>query len=337
MTELVVPQQERMGQSGASYLQEIRGIMRRVRQPTQLPWRQLEGLGTASLGQAAERIFLPRLLEKERIVVGDPSYEEVTGLGMTEKGFTRGDSAHGVFFADLQVVKRDKLGGVSRERTPVAVKRYDNPGSALVEFVNTLSVREKGIATVEPLCVVLNESQSSLVTRAKGEIRNLDGEPWQPFVSADADSQVLMGTRMKKMATLLADLHAQGIFHGDAQLKNFVITPDGSIELLDWESSSVFQNEGRTMAFDTAISHGTKDLESLYGSLTGVPEHLYTPVLVGHLPDRWKQFREHVFDPYWEHWLQRMDIRHPEDTRTEDWYYGYIGEVETRMRETVLL
>lgn len=144
------------------------------------------------------------------------SFTPMPGLGL---GAT--DSAHGVFFGRL---KNDR----------VAVKHYsgDNAVEKAKHEASMLELVAKlGFLTLSPLRVVgfKNDVDAYLITEYQEDLTTMSAivQRRNEFTSS----------QVKRTAETLGALHAQGVTHGDSQIKNFALKRNAKgIMVFDFEN-----------------------------------------------------------------------------------------------------
>ncbi len=202
----------------------------------------------------------------------------------------RGKSAHNVSFATAEL--RTPSGNL--ERITVAIKPFDKPRKALADAVANGWVLERGFNTTDPICVILDEQGSYVVTPAKRGVQSLDTEPWHQFMStSDSTIEDHFRHRLSQVGSLLANLNFRGIDQADSQLRNYWITPTGDIEPIDWESTTIVDDPPTS---DQLLSISISTLRPLFGNMTisnGSPAIFRGPV-----ETRWRLFEEYVVGPY---------------------------------------
>jgi hypothetical protein len=165
----------------------------------------------SALGEEALSITFNSITEKKEL-----------GLGAT-------DSHHQVGFGEIE------FRGTSGERTvQVAVKRYDDElQSAVGEMDALLEVQRRGFDAIGPVAIVKEGTESYLVTLFRPDVASLDNFNWAVRPGEEGFDELV--ENLKFMATTTALMHARGIFHGDAQPKNFLRSDTGNPVLVDLE------------------------------------------------------------------------------------------------------
>lgn len=136
------------------------------------------------------------------------------------------DSGHHVQFGTL-----DPYGDV-------AVKPFTTLQSARREAGVLEYTRNQGFLIVEPLEIARGGLYTYLITKYDKNLRNLGQVDWRSTVAS---------TRMHKILTPLVNysgqylgaLHAKSIAHGDAQIKNILLRPDGTPVIGDMENAQI--------------------------------------------------------------------------------------------------
>lgn len=153
-------------------------------------------------------------------------------------------------------------------RFSVAMKPFNRARDALHEMYGYMLLKELGVETFQPIgvfpakkgshCIVLSENRKDLMS--------LDRDEWvigRDVSTVDqAETAVRNNKTVTEIAQTLAFLHSNGVFHPDGQIKNFAITYDGQIGVIDTEnlkSSEVGDSSNPGLAWD--------DIEKLVHSL----------------------------------------------------------------------
>lgn len=146
------------------------------------------------------------------------------------------DSAHGVFFGVLNFTPIDEdvydgdEGGLA-----VAVKEYESrPKKVYNEYYYLNLLYERGFNTLRPLALVRGPNSNYLITMYDPSYATLDNFRWALY-SGTEEYESEAAPRLEKVAAGLAELHAEGIFHGDCQVKNLGITENGEFRVVDLE------------------------------------------------------------------------------------------------------
>lgn len=220
--------------------------------------------------------------------------------------FTRGASAHDVSFGLVDLRRPDGL----KTTIPVAIKPFNTPkdGSdrnarkAMEDAIANGWVLKRGFSTTDPIAVICDRD-SFIVTPIKPGVQALDTQPWHQFSTTD-DLRIREHfiTRLEQVARILGDLGFHGIQHIDSQLRNYWVTPDGTLEPFDWESARIFSDSPKPEEL-LEISAGS--LKRLYENLkfgNKIPkqsaEIKLIPILTGDERVVWDQFCQYVLEPY---------------------------------------
>ena len=154
-----------------------------------------------------------------------------------------GDSHHGVLFGEILVEDGEAI-----RRVRTAIKPFDSDSEhAKHEFDNLLAVGRKGFDTFEPLALAKHGDTAFLITRRRPEINSLDNAAWDVSPSDTTRYEAEVIPNLSLMATYLARLHSSGIFHGDAQAKNFAITDTGGSLITDLEDATIATDAKTTL------------------------------------------------------------------------------------------
>ena len=191
---------------------------------------------------------------------------------MPSESYTRGTSAHDVFFARALIRFKDQVNTVPID---VAIKTFDKKshlkGNTLRDFINSVLVTRNGFTTFNPLCAISSNDMGFVLTVADPSVQSsdldiLNRDPYDPYVI----------TRLQKIAQLLASLHLAGIFHGDAKIRNFAVTPNGNIEAIDWESAKILEFNHKEN-IDRIVKNAASDLSDLFFSVIKPVDRNYIP------------------------------------------------------------
>lgn len=187
-----------------------------------------------------------------------------------EKTIENSRSAHGVGFGRFVgwLPRKKQHGGVLE----VAFKPFEDAESALREFHGYRRLGQLMIETFEPVGVfpAKNGDHFVGVTKKRQDLMSLDRDEWlvgrlvtdeDEAETADRNAQTVID-----VAKAFAYIHAQGIFHPDGQIKNWAITPEGKIGIIDTENLHSLSQEGSQESND-ALEHAWGDIEKLVKSL----------------------------------------------------------------------
>lgn len=146
-----------------------------------------------------------------------------------------GDSHHGVMMGEALL---DVNGTHSMAR--IAIK----PFTALSEMAGKehdalLAARHLGFDTYRPLAVAKDGDTSYLITEWRDGVQSLDAEDWDISPSDVERYETIVKPNLAFIAQSLASMHVKGLFQGDAQIKNFARTKEGSLVVGDLEDAKV--------------------------------------------------------------------------------------------------
>lgn len=249
-----------------------------------------------------------------------------SNLSRTSIGET---SAHQVFFVAL-------AGNAGRLR--VAVKPFENGRGALAaEWTNTLIAREKGFGAFRPLGFVATAEGGYMLTERRDDIEPMDNVDWAG-VLLDPEGNADMIEDMKKFGPLLARLHESGGFHGDPQVKNGVLTEEGELDFIDWESAKF--TEAPVWGKNTAgreeylLGRAERDMKVLFASLARSVADKGVGFLDGFTPQtQWSFFREYIFTPYIE---ERLKLAAETPGSDEEAALLHLSELEAVVEKYIL-
>lgn len=149
-------------------------------------------------------------------------------------------SAHEVAFG--RVMGHNHNVGAETARYSVAMKPFNRAQDALHEMYGYMLLKQLGVQTFQPIgvfpaqkgshCIVLSENRKDLMS--------LDRDEWvagRDVSTIDqAETAARNNTTVTEIAQTLAFLHSNGVFHPDGQIKNFAITYDGQVGVIDTEN-----------------------------------------------------------------------------------------------------
>ncbi len=226
-------------------------------------------------------IYLTNVLEAEnrdiRInTLHEATIEEINKISpKTSLELETADSRHIVSFAEVGYTTTHG----QEESIMVAVKYYDDEiESAGIECQSLLDSHARGFDTLAPIAIVRDDNDAYLITLLRPDIRSLDNANWavlpgEPGFDALKDN-------LSFVARSLASLHAKGIFHGDAQVKNFARNDEGRYVVIDLERGCEIMHDDATHVERYNSSH---DVHSslAYRDLFGVWSRLNSPIPIG--------------------------------------------------------
>lgn len=176
-------------------------------------------------------------------------------------------SAHAVGFGVLEYGKcvenqrREFVSGV-------ALKPHLDPQTAVHELLGYEQLLNLGINTYVPIGVFPSNggSNSVLVTEKKSSLVSLDNHFWKSLALTSSEEESYEAENnisiIKKIAVLLANLHVNGIFLPDGQIKNFALNPAGVVGAIDPENI-IYKNPRDYDTSSIVISHFEKLIKSL--------------------------------------------------------------------------
>lgn len=209
-----------------------------------------------------------------------------------EDWLTRGGSAHNVTFGVAEM--RNTEGRI--KSLNVAVKQFSKSESGLAEAVNNYTVLSRGFKTTLPIAIISdNGSGGYVMTLARKDTKSLDTEPWHQYQSGNSRTRFYFEQLLYRASVILSSYNCSGIRHGDAQMKNFWVTPRGNVEAIDWEASTIYPNP---LLIENFLTSSIDDLSTLFKSLSGEYEDFPTEVLVGTREKKWIQFNDLVLKNY---------------------------------------
>lgn len=159
-----------------------------------------------------------------------------------DKTIERRRSAHGVSFGRLVGYKQSKR----REGTifSIAYKPFEHVEKAVQELYGYKILQKLGVDTFDPIGIVPQEEGGAVViTRKRDDLQSLDRDEWivgrQPKDAREVEIAERNTVTVKEIAGVLANLHSQGVFHPDGQIKNFAVNENRQIGVIDTENLTV--------------------------------------------------------------------------------------------------
>ena len=239
-------------------------------------------------------------------VDGDPESSALQGntqhvrLARTSVAET---SAHNVFFAKMLGYS----GGIR-----VAVKPHEKGTERLItEWVNTRIAHTLGFGAFEALGIIRTQEGGYILTARRDDVEPLDNAEWENVLK-DPEASSAMIEDLMQVGPLLATLHDNGGFHCDPQLKNFVVTEQGTVDFIDWESGKFYDKpawgEMDHEHEERLLSGAQRDLKILFGSLARSLEMHGVGLLDGYTTSaQWSFFKQYILNPYIEERMKRIE------------------------------
>ncbi len=257
-----------------------------------------------------------------------PEYSELMGAGLTKFSVVRTSvaetSAHQVFFGLLY---NDKD---TQAALPVAIKPCTTkPIKACYDWLNAQIVSTKeGMRCFKPVGFMYGSDGTGYsITELEKGVEALDNSNWVN-VATDIENEEYAGQRqnIKFIAEKLANIHRKNIFHGDPQFKNIAVDITGDIFFIDWESATFLTDEAKP---SIVLHKAVHDLRVMYGSMALPEQHNGIGLLSGFkLPVQWDYFKEYVFDPYMEAFIEGRD----DNSKA----FQQISDTEEQLKEYIL-
>lgn len=244
-----------------------------------------------------------------RLYTGSEAHaQEVSGLLQSapiSRTITAETSAHQVFFGKL-------VGPAGEAR--VAVKPFtkrDDGNTApyrkvIQEWANTNAARSRGFGAFAPIGFIPTSEGGYMITERRDDVDPMDGVDWEGALN-DPDREDLI-TELKEVAPLLANLHHNGITHGDPQIKNFVIDQRGAVDAIDFESAHIQPHGEQPADTDGLLRRTRRDLIVLFSSLARGTADAGIGLLSNMTPQaQLSYYKELVLNPYVETRLKLME------------------------------
>ena len=193
------------------------------------------GVFEGSLATADNGIYIsPSVMTPE---LGEHGLEVVNVEMLPGAQLGTGDSHHEVAFGKAAVQVGDAV-----VTTGVAIKPFTTESErAGHEHDQLVRARELGFDTFVPLAVARDGEVTYLITELRSEIESRDNVNWtiSPADTERYEAEVV--PELAFMADSMAQMHAKGVFHGDAQAKNIAKTDTGSMVVIDLEDATIVE------------------------------------------------------------------------------------------------
>jgi hypothetical protein len=237
-------------------------------------------------------------------------------------------SAHKVFFSLL-------TGETKSLR--VAVKPFVlAPDKAITEWTNTMLARNKGLDTFHPLGFLICNGKGFTITLRQNDIDSLDNVDWSKTLLMPEQYQNMIDD-LKKIGPALARLNHKGIYHGDPQMKNVVLTQRGSLHWIDWESATFISksDSSTTQEAEDLVLHKTeRDLRVLFSSLARPINYQGVGLLDGKTPQTQLQyFDQLILRPYFDERMKLLEDESPEVVAT---VFSQLDQIEKAITSYIL-
>lgn len=150
-------------------------------------------------------------------------------------------SAHGVSFGRFAVPNSSARKGYSTV-LDVAVKPFKDSGTALNEMYGYHLLGGLGVETFQPVGIFPARHGNHVIgmTQTRRDMQSLDRDIWVPGRRVDSEATAEIAERNTKtvveISQKMAFMHAYGIFHPDGQIKNWSVTTDGTVGVIDTEN-----------------------------------------------------------------------------------------------------
>jgi hypothetical protein len=147
-------------------------------------------------------------------------------------------SAHGVSFGRFLGWRNGKL----KTTLNVAIKPFDDPETALHEMYGYRTLQGLDIETFDPVAVFPASvgSHYVMMTETRKDLQSLDRDIWIPGRRVISEETAAIAERnattVAEIAETMAFMHANGVFHPDGQIKNWAVTTEGTIGVIDTEN-----------------------------------------------------------------------------------------------------
>ncbi|MCA9331314.1 hypothetical protein KC968_00060 [Candidatus Saccharibacteria bacterium] len=150
-------------------------------------------------------------------------------------------SAHGVSFGRFVARAPHARKGL-RTLVDVAVKPFDDAPTALNEMHGYHVLDELGVETFQPVGIFPAQHGDHFIamSRTRRDMQSLDRDTWvvgrRVNSAATAETAERNTQTIIEIAETMAYIHANGVFHPDGQIKNWSVTADGTVGVIDTEN-----------------------------------------------------------------------------------------------------
>lgn len=204
-------------------------------------------------------------------------------------GFGATDSLHQVMFGCLHL-----QGDQRRTVTDVAVKPFKEAASKRAEHeLRCLELLERsGINAFKPIGILSSDRYEFLITEFESQILSLDNVHWG-YPLKTAEFHEYLGPMLYGVGESLGELHSKGVFHGDAQIKNFALSESGDTQALDLEGAAYINESDEIIRQLPNMGFG--DIVMLYSTLKT------QGFLTGETSENnFNTFNAYVLEPYYK-------------------------------------
>jgi tRNA A-37 threonylcarbamoyl transferase component Bud32 len=206
----------------------------------------------------------------------------------------RDNSRNGVFFGGLKAEwpEEDKRSSVQIAVKPICARSDVEAGRIIHEAAMYQHLGHIGLSTFDVVGVTMfasprNQVRGHVITSFRPEVRTVDNMPWSRMSEEDKNTQAL------ETLSGLAQLHLDGVFHGDPYFRNLAFSESEHV-YVDLEFGSSFRDSpDDTDAIRRQIS---SDLEYFSRSMD---YNIFTreqSILQGQ--DKVALLTERIFEPY---------------------------------------
>lgn len=257
-------------------------------------------------------IYMNPALGEEALEIEFKSVHEFTSVEeIRELGLGATDSHHQVSFGVVEYT--DETG--SADSAQVAIKRFEDEKdygrateAAIAEFDALVTVQERGFDALTPVAIIKDGKDSYLITLFRKDIISLDNDNWAVRPGETGFNTVT--ENLEFIANSIGTMHAKGVFHGDAQPKNFARSDLGNQVLFDLEKGYTISEtyDAHAEAFnglynEVDSSAAYLDLRYLWMTLNRAIGGHRENIFLGHdaTPEElYDTFLEHLIRPYVE-------------------------------------
>jgi tRNA A-37 threonylcarbamoyl transferase component Bud32 len=215
----------------------------------------------------------------------------------------REDSRRQVFFGEMQGIRYPCNPEVSVEVAVSAVpaeEDYINHERSLHEIAMYQYLAKMGIPTLDVLGFVRSHEPDVygfVITRYEPDIRTLDTLDWTMMSERDAAGA------LSHAVDMLALLHTNYVFHGDAEFKNIAVRDtDQHPTVVDLELSGSLSAEADDIT--KLFRYMSSDFSFIAASLDRSASHLYENEGMTSPTDRFHFMYEYLFLPYFNRLVQ---------------------------------
>lgn len=220
---------------------------------------ETRGAYQGSLAEAEDGVYISPVVLTPELQERGIEFVEVELLPGAQLG--AGDSHHEVTFGRVSVRIGDEA-----QQVDVAIKPFTaDSEKAGHEHDSLLAAKQRGLDTFEPLALARDGDVVYLITKKRSDIETRDNADWTISPSDEERFDAHVRPELAAIAETMAEMHAAGVFHGDAQPKNFARTDTGSTIPIDLEDAVFVDSDAVAEAingvYGSPTSQALQDVE----------------------------------------------------------------------------